>query len=52
MEKVKISVGDKKYNVSIADTEELREVGLQNVSDLPEEEGMLFIFEEADEVSI
>jgi len=41
-----IEVNGKKYKVSIADTDELREQGLQNVSALPKKEGMLFIFDE------
>lgn len=41
-----IEVNGKEYKVQIADTEETREQGLQNVSNLPEDEGMLFVFDE------
>lgn len=41
-----IEVNGKEYKVQVADTEELREKGLQNVESLPEDEGMLFIFDE------
>lgn len=42
---MKIEIGDREYNVKIAKTEEEREKGLQNVKELPEDEGMLFIFD-------
>lgn len=42
---MKIEIGDKEYNVKVAKTEEEREKGLQNVKELPEDEGMLFIFD-------
>lgn len=42
---MKIEIGDKEYNVKIAKTEEEREKGLQNIKELPEDEGMLFIFD-------
>ena len=48
---IKIKVNDKTYKVKVADTEELRETGLQGVTDLPQDEGMLFVFDEPDEVS-
>lgn len=48
MEKIKI--GEKKYKVSIASTEEEHEKGLQNVKELPENEGMLFVFKEPDHI--
>ena len=51
MEKIKIKIGNKEYNVTIAETEEEKEVGLQNVTELPEDEGMLFVFDESDEIS-
>jgi len=52
MDKIKIKVGNKPYNVKVAYTDEERETGLQNIKTLPIEEGMLFIFTESDEVSI
>lgn len=47
---VKLTINNKTYKVKIADTEELREEGLQGVTDLPEDEGMLFVFDEPDTV--
>ena len=41
-----IIVGDKEYDVAIADTPELRKEGLEPYSYLKEDEGMLFIFDE------
>lgn len=40
-----IIVGDKEYDVAIADTPELRQKGLESYSYLKEDEGMLFIFD-------
>ena len=52
MEEVKIKIGDKEYLCKLAVTEEEHEQGLQGVTNLPENEGMLFLFEEPDEISI
>ena len=41
-----IIVGDKEYDVSVADTPELRKKGLEPYSYLKDDEGMLFIFDE------
>ncbi len=41
-----IIIGDKEYDVAVADTPELRKKGLEPYSYLKEDEGMLFIFEE------
>ena len=41
-----IIVGDKEYDVAVADTAELRKKGLELYSYLKEDEGMLFIFDE------
>lgn len=41
-----ITIGDKKYQVSIADTEKERRIGLSKCTDLPKDEGMLFVFDE------
>jgi len=41
-----IIVGDKEYDVAIADTPELRKEGLEPYSHLKEDEGMLFIFDD------
>ena len=43
---MKVEIGDKEYNVRVAKTEEERSKGLQGVEELPENEGMLFIFDE------
>ena len=48
---VKIEVNGKEYRVRMACTEEERERGLQGVEVLDNDEGMLFEFEEPDEVS-
>lgn len=41
-----IIVGDKEYDVAVADTPELRQKGLEPYSYLKDDEGMLFIFDE------
>jgi len=46
METIHLTINDKDYLIFIADTPELREKGLQGVTSLPSNEGMLFIFEE------
>lgn len=42
---MKISIGNKTYNVEIAKTEEEKRKGLQGKESLKEDEGMLFIFD-------
>lgn len=49
---IKIEIGNKSYNVQVAKTEAEREKGLQGVEHLPEDEGMLFIFEEPQTVGM
>jgi len=44
--KVDIKIGNKKYNVSLAQSDEELEQGLMNKESLDENEGMLFIFDE------
>lgn len=51
MKEIKIKIGSKSYKVKIAQTDEEKEKGLQGVNELPENEGMLFIFDEAEDVS-
>lgn len=51
MEEINIKVGSKKYKVKLAETPEDQEKGLQNITNLPENEGMLFIFDKPEEVS-
>lgn len=50
MDKRKITIGNKSYNVSIAKNEEDQIKGLQGVHTLPEDEGILFVFEESGDV--
>ena len=47
-----IHIGDKEYNVKEAHTEEEKRKGLQEVTELPKNEGMLFFFDEPQEVSM
>ena len=47
-----IHIGDKEYNVKEAHTEEEKRKGLQGITELPKNEGMLFFFDEPQEVSI
>lgn len=47
-----IHIGDKEYNVKEAHTEEEKRKGLQGVTELPKNEGMLFFFDQPQEVSI
>ena len=49
---INIHIGNKEYKVQEAHTEEEKEKGLQGVSSLPEDQGMLFFFEEPQEVSM
>lgn len=45
MNKVKITINDKVYICQVAETEEERKQGLQNIDYLPPDEGMLFVFD-------
>ena len=47
-----IHIGDKEYNVKEAHTEEEKRKGLQGVTELLKNEGMLFFFDEPQEVSM
>lgn len=47
---MKIKVNSKEYEVEIAKTEEEKEQGLSNIEYLPDDEGMLFIYDEPQEV--
>ena len=49
---MQISIRNKLYNVKEAKTEEEKSKGLQNVEELPEDEGMLFYFDPPQEVSM
>jgi uncharacterized membrane protein (UPF0127 family) len=46
MKRVKVFVGDKEYNCQVAESEEDRRKGLQNVEYLQPDEGMLFVWED------
>ena len=46
-----IHIGNKQYQVTLAETEEDRRKGLQNIKELPKDEGMLFIFDNPQTVS-
>lgn len=43
---IKVEIGNKEYIVKLAKTEEEQAKGLQDIDSLPEDEGMLFIFDE------
>ena len=45
MEQTEIKIGKKKYTVKLAKTEEQREKGLMDIKEMPDNEGMLFIFD-------
>ena len=47
-----IHIGDKEYNVKEAHTEEEKRKGLQDVTELPKNKGMLFFFDQPQEVSM
>ena len=49
---MKIEIGDKEYNVTCARTEEERIKGLQGVTELKDDEGMLFVFDEPDTIGM
>lgn len=48
---INIEINDKVYKVKLAITNEEKEQGLQNIEELPEDEGMLFVYDEPQEVS-
>lgn len=48
---MKIEIGDKEYNVEVARTEEEKIKGLQKKESLGENEGMLFIYDEPQELA-
>lgn len=47
---MKVRVNNKEYDVEVARTEEEKEVGLSNIEYLPDDEGMLFIYDTPQEV--
>lgn len=48
---INIEINEKVYKVELAVTEEEKEKGLQGVGELPEDSGMLFVYEEPQDVS-
>lgn len=50
MKRTKIIIGDKEYNVEIADTQELKKKGLQDREFLAPDEGMLFTYDDEQDV--
>lgn len=48
---MKIEIGDKEYNVEVARTEEEKIKGLQEKESLGEDEGMLFVYDEPQEIA-
>ena len=44
-----ISIGNKTYNVQIAESEEEKEIGLSKIKELPEDCGMLFVYDSPQE---
>ena len=52
MEKIKIKIANKIYNVEIAESEEELTKGLSNLKELDTDSGMLFVFGNPQEVDI
>ena len=52
MKQCEIEIGDKQYNVRIAITDEEQSDGLKNIEKLSDNEGMLFVFDKEDQVSM
>ena len=52
MKQCKIEIGDKEYNVRIAVTDQEQSDGLKNIDKLFDNEGMLFVFDKEDQVSM
>ena len=48
---ITIELGDKKYKVKEARTEEEKQKGLSNIEELPQDEGMIFYFDSPRQVS-
>lgn len=49
MRETDITIGGKKYHVRVAETEEEKTIGLSEDESLPQDEGMLFVYEEPQE---
>lgn len=52
MEEIKIRIGDKRFQVEVAYTDEEKEKGLSNRESLDPDKGMLFVWEEPETVSM
>ena len=52
MKQCEIEIGEKQYNVRIAITDEEQSDGLKNIEKLFDNEGMLFVFDKEDQVSM
>lgn len=50
MNKIDIKIGNKEYEVLVAKTEEEKTKGLQDVEELDDDEGMLFVYNEPQQV--
>lgn len=51
MKTIKLEINDKEYEVLVAQSEEEKEHGLMDVEELESDEGMLFIYDEPQELS-
>jgi uncharacterized membrane protein (UPF0127 family) len=51
MKTINIKVGSKEYIVELAETVEEQETGLQGITELPKDHGMLFVFDTPQTVS-
>lgn len=52
MKQCEIEIGDKQYNVRIAVTDKEQSDGLKNIDKLFDNEGMLFVFDKEDQISM
>ena len=52
MNSVEVQIGDKIYNLLVAETEEEKERGLQDVESMEPDEGMLFDYSDDPQASI
>ena len=48
----KIKIGNQEFNVEIVDTPETREKGLMDIKELPKDQGMLFVWDEPQEIDM
>lgn len=48
MKQISIKIADKKYLVKVASSDEEKETGLQDIRELPDNEGMLFICDDSE----